>query len=186
MQKVCVAMDEECGVYGFVFFRDGEWIYVVIDDNLYLSQSDFVGGYDPRGENSRKFKERQQTGSDALYFASCSDQNETWLPLLEKAYSKAHGDYEAISGGLAGEAVEDMTGGVTTILLTNKILSKSRLWKELLNDNKDFLFAVSSKRQRYTFEAQKSGLALSHAYSILKATEEKGEDGKLVRLVKIR
>lgn len=40
-----------------------------------------------------------QTGSKALYFAQCRDQNETWLPLLEKAYAKAHGDYGAIEGG---------------------------------------------------------------------------------------
>jgi Calpain family cysteine protease len=186
MQKICVAKDEECGVYGFVFFRDGAWIYTVIDDNLYLDRGDFTGGYDPRGENSRKYKERHQTGSEALYFASCSDQNETWLPLLEKAYAKVHGDYAAISGGLAGEAIEDMTGGVTTIILSNKILSKNRLWKEMLNENKDFLFAVSSKQQRYAYEDQKTGLALQHAYSVLRATEENDEKGKSVRLVKIR
>jgi len=32
----------------------------------------------------------------------------------------------------SGEAVEDLTGGVTTKVLTNRILSKERLWKELL------------------------------------------------------
>jgi len=36
MDRVCVERDEECGVYGFVFYRDGEWISTVIDDNLYL------------------------------------------------------------------------------------------------------------------------------------------------------
>jgi Calpain family cysteine protease len=36
MDKVCVERNEECGVYGFVFYRDGEWISTVIDDNLYL------------------------------------------------------------------------------------------------------------------------------------------------------
>ena len=34
---------------------------------------------------------RAQTGSGALYFAQCEDPNETWLPLMEKAYAKAHG-----------------------------------------------------------------------------------------------
>jgi hypothetical protein len=37
MQKVCVERDAECGVYGFVFYRDGDWISTVVDDNLYLS-----------------------------------------------------------------------------------------------------------------------------------------------------
>lgn len=26
MDKICVEKDEECGVYGFVFYRDGEWV----------------------------------------------------------------------------------------------------------------------------------------------------------------
>jgi hypothetical protein len=37
MEKICVARDAECGVYGFVFYRDGEWISTVVDDNLYLT-----------------------------------------------------------------------------------------------------------------------------------------------------
>lgn len=36
MEQVCVARDAECGVYGFVFYRDGDWISTVVDDNLYL------------------------------------------------------------------------------------------------------------------------------------------------------
>jgi Calpain family cysteine protease len=37
MDKICVERDVECGVYGFVFFRDGEWISTVVDDNLYVT-----------------------------------------------------------------------------------------------------------------------------------------------------
>ena len=46
-----------------------------------------------------EYQRVMQTGSKALYFAQCREQNETWLPLLEKAYAKAHGDYGAIEGG---------------------------------------------------------------------------------------
>jgi hypothetical protein len=103
MDRICVERDEECGVYGFVFYRDGEWIWTVVDDNLYLSYDDFDAygdDYDPTGIKEKKWKKNKQTGSDALFFASCADENETWLPLLEKAYAKVHGDYEAISGGI--------------------------------------------------------------------------------------
>jgi hypothetical protein len=136
MEKVCVARDPECGVYGFVFYRDGEWISTVVDDNLYLTKHDYdawADRYDATGEKERKHKKRYQTGSEALYFARCDHENETWLPLLEKAYAKVHGDYDAIQGGDSGEAVEDMTGGVTSSLPTNKILNKNRLWQNLLN-----------------------------------------------------
>ena len=96
-----------------------------MDDTLYLRTRDYdadFDDYDPTGEKERKWKERYQTGSEALFFAKCQSSNETWLPLLEKAYAKVHGDYDAIAGGNPGEAVEDMTGGVTTTFMTNKIL----------------------------------------------------------------
>ncbi|KAK7184461.1 calpain family cysteine protease [Paraphaeosphaeria sporulosa] len=192
MDKICVARDDdcqECGVYGFVFYRDGEWIWTVVDDNLYVRDQDFDAygdNYDPTGVKERKYKKNNQTGSDALYFASCADQNETWLPLLEKAYAKAHGDYNAISGGHSGEAVEDLTGGVTTKIKTNRILSKERLWNELKQVNKEFLFSASSPGSYGDDSDARRGLALSHAYSIIKAVDPKDEQGNEHRLVLIR
>ena len=59
-----------------------------------------------------------------MYFAQCENPNETWLPLLEKAYAKAHGDYSCIEGGFTGEGIEDLTGGVTTELFTTDVLDK--------------------------------------------------------------
>ena len=38
---MCIARDEEIGVYGIFFFRDGEWRPEVIDDKLYLKHPDF-------------------------------------------------------------------------------------------------------------------------------------------------
>ncbi|KAK4171425.1 putative calpain [Triangularia setosa] len=187
MEKVCVCRDEEVGVYGFVFYRDGEWISTVVDDNLYLKYPDFDyygDRYDSTGKLAREYRKRYQTGSEALYFAQCEDQNETWLPILEKAYAKVHGDYEAISGGWSGEAVEDMTGGVTTTVASNRVLKKDKLWKELVNAEGEFVFALSAIGTGW--DSYKGGLALGHAYSILRATEEVDEDGKKVRLVKIR
>lgn len=189
MNKVCVERDEECGVYGFVFYRDGEWIWTVVDDNLYLKHSDFDAYgdyYDPTGVKETRHKKNHQTGSEALHFASCADQNETWLPLLEKAYAKVHGDYDSIAGGISGEAVEDLTGGVTTKILCDRILSKERLWKELLQVNKEFLFSASSPGSYGDDSHARRGLALSHAYSILKAVDAEDEDGKNNRLVLVR
>ena len=107
MDKICVAQNPECGVYGFVFFRDGEWISTVVDDNLFLKYGDYdeeCGDvYDSSGEKEREWKQTWQTGSKSLYYAQCADQNETWLPLLEKAYAKVHGDYAAIQSGNSGE-----------------------------------------------------------------------------------
>lgn len=45
-----------------------------------------------------KLRDKLQKGPMALYFSRCR-KSETWIPLIEKAYAKAHGDYKAIEGG---------------------------------------------------------------------------------------
>jgi hypothetical protein len=111
IDNICVARDEDVGVYGFVFYRDGEWISSIIDDRLYLIKPDYN---DPsidrdvwddigtQGDGEESYRHAFLTGSKALYFARCRDENETWLPLLEKAYAKAHGDFSSIEGGHVG------------------------------------------------------------------------------------
>ncbi len=90
---------------------DGEWIQTIIDDKLYLIASDWWESTDlekatfaavNRHDAEEKYRKANQTGSKALYFAQCSSENETWLPLLEKAFAKAHGDFRAIEGGFTG------------------------------------------------------------------------------------
>jgi hypothetical protein len=117
IEKLCpvTCRDEKVGVYGFVFSRDGEWISEVIDDKLYLKAPDYDDCDDDRRtvwdsahsrlapEVSRKlWRKTFQTNSDALFYASCAHPQETWVPLLEKAFAKAHGDFNAIDGGWPG------------------------------------------------------------------------------------
>jgi hypothetical protein len=132
IERICVARDEAVGVYGFVFHRDGEWISEIIDDKLYLTKPDYdeinlerlMWEDRDRINSEETYRKTYQANSGALYFAQCEDPNETWLPLLEKAYAKAHGDYSAIDGGFTGEGIEDLTGGVTSELFTTDILDK--------------------------------------------------------------
>lgn len=89
---------------------DGEWQQCIVDDKLYLRAADYDESVDERpiwddinrNDTEEEYRKVWQTGSRALYFAQCVDENETWLPLLEKAYAKAHGDYSAIEGGFVG------------------------------------------------------------------------------------
>ena len=90
---------------------DGEWFQTIIDDKLYLIASDWWESSDEekftfelvnRHEAEERYRRTHQTGSKALYFAQCTCENETWLPLLEKAFAKAHGDFSAIDGGFTG------------------------------------------------------------------------------------
>ena len=198
IDRICVARDEKVGVYGFVFHRDGEWFHTVVDDKLYLTAADWWESFDDekrifenvnRQEAEKKYHETFQQGSKALYFAQCREEMETWLPLLEKAFAKAHGDYSAIDGGFTGEAIEDLTGGVTTELFATDILDKDQFWNdEIMKVNEDFLFSCATG----TFDkwqdsdtasnaGARGGIVRLHAYSIMDAVEKKGQ-----RLLKIR
>ncbi|KAJ3296235.1 hypothetical protein HK104_001800, partial [Borealophlyctis nickersoniae] len=207
IEKLCVARDEQVGVYGFIFFRDGDWVSTIVDDILYVRAKDYDQA-DPDVRQLLKddedlYRRVFQTGSDALYFSCCKDNNETWLPLLEKAFAKVHGDYEAIDGGLTGyvlaahtllphghvsvfshispssEAVEDLTGGVTTTMYCKDILDLERFWtEELMQVNRQYLFGVSISKSG---GQAPNGLIPGHAYSILRTVEAKGKRFLLIR-----
>ncbi|GAM89994.1 hypothetical protein ANO11243_080340 [Dothideomycetidae sp. 11243] len=197
IDKICVHRDEQVGVYGFVFHRDGEWIHTIVDDKLYLTMSDYREGSRAknawtavanRATSEQEYRATFQTGSRALYFAQCSDENETWLPLLEKAYAKAHGDFQSIEGGFTGEAIEDLTGGVTTELFATDILDKDKFWTEEMRHVGDkFLFGCTiGLLDRWNAPSRApdeyhQGIHPMHAYTILRATEYEGE-----RLVQVR
>jgi hypothetical protein len=73
------------GVYTFKFCKAGRWRYLHIDDSIPCRQS----GHENYCRNE--------------------NPNETFAMLIEKAYAKLHGCYEALSYGLIEKALADMT-----------------------------------------------------------------------------
>ncbi|KAF4964417.1 hypothetical protein FSARC_7652 [Fusarium sarcochroum] len=190
LNQTCAAHDTEVGVYGFVFYRDGTWTYTIVDDTLYLqspcwdspSLQRTLLQQTGRVDAENEYKRTYQTGSKALFFAQCKDQNETWVPLIEKAYAKAHGDYAALAGGWVGEGLEDLSGGVTTELFTSDVLDPDVFWtNELSKVNQEFLFGASTGFLDGGY-GERDGISEGHAYIVVAAhTLKSGQ-----RLLKLR
>ncbi|KAJ7235550.1 cysteine proteinase [Mycena rebaudengoi] len=184
IEKFCVARDEKVGVYGWIFFRDSSWVTVIIDDLLFTS----IPKFEELNSEEQALYHRDKNfynssarkGGKSLYFARSGTENETWVPLIEKAFAKLHGDYASIVAGYSSEAIEDLTGGVSTFIPTKDILDVDLFWKEeLLLATKDRLFGcgfdtldtVRSGRE----EVFVNGLIGGHAYSVLRAVEYRGK-----------
>ncbi|KAJ7280576.1 cysteine proteinase [Mycena rebaudengoi] len=190
VELFCVARDEQVGVYGFIFWRDMRWVSIIIDDLLYTAVPKFeelsLAEKQLFQNDKEKYNASARKGSKSLYFAKSGIVGETWVPLIEKAYAKLHGDYGSLCGGYASEGTEDLTGGVSSFIQCKDILDKDKFWtEELLKANRDRIFACSfhglNPTRNGNFNATINGLWGNHSYSVLKTLEYKGRRFLVIR-----
>ncbi|KAH8794603.1 hypothetical protein DL96DRAFT_1481853 [Flagelloscypha sp. PMI_526] len=193
IEQICVARDELVGVYGFIFFQETKWVSVIIDDLVFAATAEWVAlSKDEKTlyhNNQAHYDSFVRQGIRGLYFAKGGEQDgfqQTWVPLIEKAYAKLHGDYQSLHTGFAGEACEDLTGGVSTIFHIRDILDIDQFWKdELLKAGHDRLFTCSlgfaRSERNNNAAANDSGLVGGHEYAVLKAVEVAGTRFVLLR-----
>ena len=175
------------GIYCFRFYKNFKWRYVVIDDRL------------PCMKVIGKAKRPK------VLYSKCRNTNEFWVSLIEKAYAKLHGCYEAIVSGCIDDGIVDLTGQesfrISLDLLQQHNIPDDRLWNIIKNynrisikqakqeDDEDVITTKSNtimlcsveadtNHQEICFEDEKMGLLFNHGYPILNAIEIPKLNGK--------
>lgn len=129
-------------MFWFRFWRFGDWYDVVIDDRL-------------------------PTQDGRLVFLHSSDRNEFWSALLEKAYVKLFGSYDAMRGGSAAEAMEDFTGGLTELVdLGSKTPEKLFTMMERAHGRASLMACSIDANPDQVETEGPFGLIRGHAYSV--------------------
>ena len=145
----------EEGYYEVVFFIDGEWQILFLDDYF---------PYDPR---KRTFA-----------FAR-PHNNELWAMLLEKAWAKLNGGYSNIIGGYVGEPVAALTGFPTENLI-HPYLEEEDLFEKIEEGYKEG--TIMSSASNWSEEIEKRGIVTLHAYTLIKAKKWAERNLYLIRL----
>uniref|UniRef100_A0A8D0KQ20 Calpain 6 n=1 Tax=Strix occidentalis caurina TaxID=311401 RepID=A0A8D0KQ20_STROC len=142
--------EKYAGIFRFRFWCFGEWTEVVVDDLL-------------------------PTMDEKLIYCHSNVKNEFWSALLEKAYAKLAGSYEALDGGSAADAIVDFTGAVAESidLVQGKygeiISEQMKLFEDLLKVHKrgGLISCSITASSGSTNEVEtEMGLVVGHAYSV--------------------
>ncbi|KAA3674706.1 calpain, invertebrate [Paragonimus westermani] len=150
-----------CGMFWFRFWRFGDWVDVVIDDLL-------------------------PTRNRQLVFMHSADRREFWSALLEKAYVKLIGTYDAMRGGNTTEAMEDFTGGLTEVMDLGEKAPKKLFSIMECAKARASLMATSIDAAENELEGRgPMGLITGHAYSITDVRRVTSRSGP-VELVRLR
>lgn len=137
----------------FQFFKNGKWQHVIVDTRIPYN-----------------------TQSKTPLYGHCTDLNEFWVSLMEKAYAKLHGTYEMLNGGQMNEALVDLTGGVSEKFHlrapeTAESIEGGQFWKDLKKYHQQgFLLGCANtvKDENGNLEEGmgNSGILFNHAYGI--------------------
>ncbi|KAK7111530.1 calpain-1 catalytic subunit-like [Littorina saxatilis] len=133
------------GIFRFYFWQYGEWKEVVVDDRLPTLYGKLI------------------------YTHNMQQTNEFWVPLLEKAYAKLHGCYDLLDGGRIHEALIDLTGGISELLIL-KDATEEELAPTLVGLHEMATLmggAIFPSRDARRENERANGLYEGHAYSII-------------------
>uniref|UniRef100_A0A8C4ZAZ2 Calpain catalytic domain-containing protein n=1 Tax=Gadus morhua TaxID=8049 RepID=A0A8C4ZAZ2_GADMO len=143
------------GSFYFRFWQYGKWEEVRVDDLL-------------------------PTQNGQLYYLRSPNRNEFWSCLLEKAYAKLKGGYQALEMGFPHEAMADMTGGVTEVLSVASFSENlPRALQHLLRKG---ALINCANCQGPLEQKNEQGILFRHAYSLTAVERVSAGPVTLVRL----
>ncbi|KAF8799937.1 cysteine proteinase [Phlegmacium glaucopus] len=89
-------------------------------EKFFLARDEIVGSNEQELYHYDKdvYNKSARKGGKSLYFARSGTAGETWVLLIEKAYVKL---YSHLLGGQECDAIEDLTGGILTVLRSKVI-----------------------------------------------------------------
>jgi alpha-tubulin suppressor-like RCC1 family protein len=190
------------GVFAARFCKHGVWHDVVIDDNFpcVQRQDDDEQQDKPEDEDKHDAAMKAALSLDDIDPAS-ADRNKHWSPafsqardgelwpcILEKAWAKLHGSYQAIESGDPSSTLRDLTGAPSQFVSCDDVDcdadSPPLLWQAMLDaDRKGYLMAAgmaaSLTRSEYV---RADGLIAGHCYGILKAVDLGCAEQRLIKL----
>eukprot|EP00512_Aurantiochytrium_limacinum_P001876 CAMPEP_0171484960 /NCGR_PEP_ID=MMETSP0958-20121227/289_1 /TAXON_ID=87120 /ORGANISM="Aurantiochytrium limacinum, Strain ATCCMYA-1381" /LENGTH=2315 /DNA_ID=CAMNT_0012017715 /DNA_START=1111 /DNA_END=8054 /DNA_ORIENTATION=- len=204
------------GLYHVRLFLDGKWENILVDDRFPCSLEQSLE-FDPNDETKtlrlsdrppdvvlhrgphREYDSNEVRRLPLPQYCRSRSGNVLWPMLIEKAYAKRFGSYEALNGGHVHSALVDLTGGLSQVFSLHddvEVVMSGALWDKLLEFyHRGALLAAGSPApqmdngsDRYAdgqLATDRNGIVHGHAYSIVRVVDESDYNGHH-RLLQLR
>ncbi|GLV45685.1 Calpain C [Carabus blaptoides fortunei] len=157
--------EQYAGVFRFRLWWCGEWTEVLVDDRL-------------------------PTVHGRLAFLQAQHSEQFWPGLLEKAYAKLHGSYEALKYGTLLDGLADLTGGITeNIPIRQDATSCGRILNKLLEMTSVVTCTAqppSTQQIRTGSEKLANGIQMGSNYRLYAVERVETFSGEPMQLLRLR
>ncbi|XP_014664100.1 PREDICTED: calpain-C-like [Priapulus caudatus] len=154
--------DDYCGLFYFRVWWHGTWKKVVIDDRL-------------------------PTVNNKLVFIQSDGSHQFWAALIEKAFAKLYGSYEALKYNTIVDGLTDLTGGVVeTMDMKDDPMACSILLRSMLDVSSLVTCSTPNPAKGSVPEILPNGLSLGRSYRVIQLEKVSTSMDESIQLVRLR